>query len=65
MQRIVSVAVLVCIVSITSAFAQVNSSVGGIVQDSSEALIPGVTVTATNTQTGVVSATVSNGIGRL
>ena len=63
MQRIVSVAVLVCIVSITSAFAQVNSSVGGIVQDSSEALIPGVTVTATNTRTGVVSATVSNESG--
>jgi hypothetical protein len=40
-----------------------NASVGGFVQDASQAFIPGVTVTATNTQTGVVSSVVSNESG--
>ena len=44
-------------------FAQVNTSIGGIVEDASDALIPGVTITATNTQTGVVSTTVTNESG--
>jgi hypothetical protein len=63
MQRIISIAALVCVVWAGSAFAQVNSSVGGIVQDSSQALIPGVTITAANTQTGVTSTTVTNESG--
>jgi hypothetical protein len=63
MQRIISFAALVCVVWAGSAFGQVNSSVGGIVQDPSKALIPGVTITATNTQTGVVSTTLSNESG--
>jgi hypothetical protein len=50
MQRIISMAALVCIVWAGSALAQVNSSVGGIVQDSSNALIPGITITATPRQ---------------
>jgi hypothetical protein len=37
--------------------------VGGIVQDSSTALIPGVTVTLTNTQTGVVDTRLTNESG--
>ena len=63
MQRIITIAALVCFVWAGSAFAQVNSSIGGIVQDPSKALIPGVTITATNTQTGVVSTTISNEAG--
>jgi hypothetical protein len=59
MQRTISIAALVCIVWAGSAFAQVNSSIGGIVQDPSKALIPGVTITATNTQTGGAGATIS------
>lgn len=40
-----------------------NASVGGFVQDATQAYIPGVTITAANTQTGVVSTTVSNESG--
>jgi len=63
MQRTIPIAALVCIVWAGSAFAQVNSSIGGNVHDPSKALIPGVTSTATNTQTGVVSTTLSNEAG--
>jgi hypothetical protein len=41
----------------------VNSQVGGVVQDASRALIPGVSITLTNTATGVVSTQVSNESG--
>jgi carboxypeptidase family protein len=54
---------LVCFVFSGSAFAQVNSSVGGTVQDASQALIPGVSVTATNTQTGVQTSVITNESG--
>src|SRR5258706_1349425 len=48
----------------TNTFAQSsNSSVSGFVQDPSQAFIPGVTVTATNTQTGVVTTTITNESG--
>ena len=40
-----------------------NATLGGTVSDSSGALIPGVTVTATNTKTGVVTTVVSNESG--
>jgi len=36
---------------------------GGTVADSSRALIPGVTITATNLQTGIASAVVTNETG--
>src|SRR6185295_15991678 len=55
-----AVALLLCIG--VSAHAQ-TSSIGGTVQDSSNALIPGVTVTATNTATGVVATTLTNDSG--
>ena len=46
------------------AFAQTsNATLGGTVSDSSHALIPGVTVTATNTQTGIVNTVVTNETG--
>src|SRR5687767_372798 len=40
-----------------------NASITGFVQDPSGAYVPGVTVTATNTQTGIVASTVSNESG--
>src|SRR5689334_22834283 len=40
-----------------------NATLGGTVSDATKALIPGVTVTATNTGTGVVSSTVTNEAG--
>ena len=45
-------------------FAQsTNATLGGTVSDETRALIPGVTVTATNTGTGIVSTAISNESG--
>jgi hypothetical protein len=57
-------AVLCCFFSVQPALAQSgNASVGGFVQDPTQAFIPGVTVTATNTQTGVATTAISNESG--
>src|SRR5215510_4547738 len=45
-----------------AAFAQ-NGQLSGIVADQTGALIPGVSITATNTGTGVVTTTLSNDSG--
>ena len=63
MHRILLVAGLLCfLLSSGTAFGQA-SQVGGIVQDPSKALIPGVTITLTNNGTGVVSTQISNEAG--
>src|SRR5436190_17962496 len=50
--------------SANAALAQgANASISGIVQDQSKALIPGVTVTATNTDTGVALTAITNETG--
>src|SRR6478672_5639681 len=47
-----------------TAYAQTgNGSVGGIVQDSTKALVPGVSVTLTNADTGVVNTAITNETG--
>ena len=47
-----------------SVFGQTsNGQVGGVVQDPTKALIPGVTVTLENTQTGVTATQVTNETG--
>src|SRR6059036_3104851 len=57
-------AVVLYVVSGINTFAQTgNASVGGFVQDSTNAYIPGVTVTATNVQTGVVTSAITNESG--
>src|SRR5947207_6403964 len=64
MKRLFVVAALLCSVLFTNTFAQTtNATLGGTVSDASGALIPGVTVTATNTQTGIVSTVVTNETG--
>src|SRR5438128_2164214 len=64
MKRLFAAALLLCSVLFTNTFAQTtNATLGGTVSDASRALIPGVTVTATNTQTGIVSTVVSNETG--
>jgi hypothetical protein len=40
-----------------------NATISGFVQDTSQANVPGVTVTATNTQTGISVSTISNDTG--
>jgi hypothetical protein len=55
---------LLCLVTSNNTFGQSgNASVGGFVQDPTQAFIPGVTVTAMNTQTGVVTTSITNESG--
>lgn len=62
--EMVTAAGLLCILMSSSIFAQTsNATLGGTVADGTGALIPGVTVTATNTQTGIVSTNLSNEAG--
>src|SRR5215471_6717401 len=57
-------ALLLCVFVSAHGFGQsINAVVGGTVADPSKALIPGVTVTATNTGTGVASTAVTNESG--
>src|SRR5213593_4500060 len=64
MKRLLATAALLCLLPINSTWAQSgNASVAGFVQDTSQAFIPGVTVTATNTQTGVVTTVITNESG--
>src|SRR4029077_238554 len=57
-------ATLMCCLLVTSAFGQTtNATVGGTVSDATGAFIPGVSITATNTQTGIVSTALTNESG--
>jgi hypothetical protein len=47
----------------SSVFAQATSTFNGRVLDQGDAVLPGVTVTATNANTGVARTTVTNGEG--
>src|SRR5438105_2817291 len=59
-----AVALLLCLLMSLNAFSQASeATVGGTVADATGALIPGVTVTATNTGTGIMSTSVSNESG--
>src|SRR6266496_1718799 len=62
-RRMILRSALACLLFAGSAFAQVNSSIGGTVQDASQALIAGVSVTAINTHTGVQSSVITNESG--
>src|SRR5215471_4707347 len=64
MRRPAFVALLLCLLLSLNAFSQSeNATLGGTIQDATNAFIPGVTVTATNTATGVVATVVSNEAG--
>ena len=64
MKKGLSVCLLAFFAVVLNASAQTtNATLGGTVSDASRALIPGVMVTATNTQTGIVSTTITK-IGR-
>src|SRR5438876_11614061 len=57
-------ALLLVVVLSPIAMAQTgNGTLTGIVEDPQKALIPGVSITATNTQTGVTTSVVSNDSG--
>src|SRR5213594_1700298 len=64
MQRFFAAAILLFALLSVDAFAQTtNATLGGTVSDATRALIPGVTITATNTQTGIVTTVVTNETG--
>src|SRR5215471_17478799 len=64
MRRLFASATMLAVVLWGMSFAQTtNATLGGTVSDSTRALIPGVTVTATNTATGIVSTLVTNEAG--
>src|SRR2546428_11281613 len=63
MRDIVKFFVVVVVVSIlvtASAWAQSTAQISGTVKDASGAVLPGVEVTATQTETGIARNTVSN-----
>src|SRR5215471_15740764 len=56
--------IFVCLFSATASFGQINNAtVTGTVADASGAVLPGVSITATNNATSVVSTAVSNEAG--
>jgi hypothetical protein len=64
MKRFVLAAALLCMTLPIAALAQSsNANLSGTVTDAGKAFIPGVTITATNTATGVVSTAISNETG--
>src|SRR5437762_10470927 len=61
---LVSAVVFLVVILSTHTFAQTsNATLGGTVSDASGALIPGVTLTATNTGTGIVTTVLTNEAG--
>src|SRR6266436_2525052 len=61
---IIATALALCFLLSTHSFSQTsNATLGGIVSDTTNALIPGVTITASNTQTGIVTTVVTNESG--
>src|SRR6266478_149507 len=61
---IIATALALCFLLSTHSFSQTsNATLGGIVSDTTNALIPGVTITAGNTQTGIVTTVVTNESG--
>src|SRR5690242_5432637 len=64
MKGFLTAALLLVFVFFSNAFGQTtNATLGGTASDASGALIPGVTITATNTQTGIVTTVVTNETG--
>src|SRR2546423_52963 len=62
MGRYVGAAILLGLFMVNTAISQ-NAQLGGSVSDASGAVIPGVTITAMNTRTGVSTTTLTNDSG--
>jgi hypothetical protein len=64
MKKLLLCAMLLSIAGVSGVFAQTtNATLGGTAGDASGALIPGVTVTATNNATDIVSTAITNEAG--
>jgi hypothetical protein len=62
LRNVLAFSVLLALLLTATAFGQ-NSGVSGTVADPSGALVPGVTVTSTNTQTGISNTSITNESG--
>src|SRR5689334_12561339 len=63
-KALIAVGMLLILLSSAIGFGQTsNATLGGTVSDASGALIPGVSITAANTQTGIVTTVVTNETG--
>ena len=58
-----AIVALALVLAATPVWAQATAGISGTVRDASSAVLPGVTVTATQTDIGVVRTTVSNETG--
>ena len=63
MKRIFLACAILLAICSNAAPQTTNATLGGTVTDPTKALIPGVTITATNTQTGIVSTGITNESG--
>ena len=61
--RHVAIAALLLVVCSASAWAQATAQLSGTVRDESGAVLPGVTVTVTQTETGFTRTVVTEGTG--
>ncbi len=59
----ITAALLLCLISATPTFSQVNATVDGTVSDATGALIPGAEITARNVNTGIVDMRITNEAG--
>src|SRR5271155_5030355 len=63
MRRLRLCVFLLLFIAATSAWAQVNGSIAGVVKDSTGAVIPKAAVKATNVDTNVISTAVTDNLG--
>jgi len=61
--RVLGLAVLTIVLACGSAFAQATATISGTARDQSGAVVPGVTITVTQQETGLVRTTVTNETG--
>ena len=57
------IAVLICALAAPSVWAQATAQISGAVRDQSGAVLPGVEITATQTETGISRNTLTNETG--
>src|SRR5438309_556664 len=60
---VLGIAVGVCVCSCANVWAQATAQISGTVRDQSGAVLPGVEVAATQTETGIARTTVTNETG--
>ncbi len=63
-KRFIPAVTLVCLFLFANAFGQSNASLNGTVTDATQAVLPGATITATNTETGIAKTAVTNAAGQ-